>query len=398
MSDDTLKLIGDIRSAVESANAESKTIQAKLQETVNATSAESKEAIKVANAAAEKLATISANIVELEQKLGDKVIAGKEAPKTLSDVVLASDGYKNMAAGNTKTFRIEANTITGQEGSPPENSSVIVAPDRQSGIVPLPYRNLRIKDILPNASTSSNVIEFTRALARTNNAAETEEAALKPESALTFELATVNIRTIAHWIKATKQVLEDAPMLRNYIDVEMRYGVELRWDLQLLRGNGTNPNISGILDSGNFTAFTPTSGESSLDSVNRAIERVGTADFNATGIIMHTSDWHAIERLKVGASDDRYVVGDPLGVIRRVLWGLPVVITNNMSRGTFVVGAFDVSHTIWNRQGVTVEMSEQDDDNFQRNMVTIRAEMRGALATKRPTAVYAGLLYSGASA
>lgn len=398
MTDTAIKLVGEIQAAMENTQKEAAKIHAGLEQSINATSSEVKSIAKSLEEIATKVQAGATQVIELEQKLGEQVIKAKAAPKLLSDVILASDGYKAMAKGTQKKFRIEANTITGQEGSPPENSSVIVAPDRQAGIIELPRRNLRIRDVLPNAQTSSNVIEYTRATSRTLNAAETEEGALKPESDLEFELMSVNIRTIAHWIKASVQVLEDSPMLRNYIDNEMRYGVELRWDQQLLNGNGTNPNISGMLDTGNYTAFNATSGESALDSVNRAIALVEDADYSATAIIMHPADWHAIERLKVGASDNTYLVGNPLGTISRVLWGLPVVLTNQISRGRFIVGAFDVAYTIWNRQGVTVEMSEHDDDNFRRNLVTIRAEMRGALATKRPQSVYSGLLYAGASA
>src|SRR5690606_25349230 len=143
-----------------------------------------------------------------------------------------SEGFKafaNGSSGNQK-FRIEANTIIGQEGSPLENSDTLVAPHRLPGIIPGALRSLRVRDVLPSGVTSSNNIHYTRESAFTNDAAERNEGTQKPESALTFELVDAPVRTIAHFLKVSKQVLDDAPALQSYIDTRLRYGVELRFD------------------------------------------------------------------------------------------------------------------------------------------------------------------------
>jgi HK97 family phage major capsid protein len=61
-----------------------------------------------------------------------------------------------------------------------------------------------------------------------------------------------------------------------------------------------------------------------------------------------------------------------------------------MTQGKFMVGAMDVAAQVWNRQGTTVEMSEADDTNFQKNLVTVRAEARLGLAIYRPASVQYG--------
>lgn len=350
----------------------------------------SKEALNRANDLATQIGAISTQIVELEQKLSDDVIQGKEKIQTLGNMVIKSEAFKQYAAGNTSRFRIEANTIIGQEGSPPENSDTLVAPQRLPGIIPGAFRALRVRDVIPQGATSSNMVEYTRELAFTNNAAETAEGAAKPESAITFELTQAPVRTIAHFLKVSKQVLEDAVALQSYIDTRLRYGVDLRYDAQLLNGNGTGQNISGITKSGNFTAFTPTSGDTALDSINRAIYSVLSADYAATAVMLNPTDWGKIERLK--GSDNHYVIGNPQGIMGPTLWGLPVVVTNNLTAGKLLVGAFNISHQVWNRSGTVVEMFEQDEDNVQTNLVTVRAEARGCLATYKPASVYYGNL------
>jgi HK97 family phage major capsid protein len=389
---DPIELVGKISASMEQMKTDNAAAMAAITEASKSAGADAKAAIEKADELAKKVIAGSEQIRDLEQKLAEGVKAGKAAPETLGRMVIKSDAYKSFASGNQSKMSVMANTITGQSGSPASNSDVIVAPDRLSGIVGGAYRSLRIRDVLPSGVTTSNMVEYTRELAFTNNAAETAEGATKPESVLTFELASAKVATIAHWLKVSKQVLEDSAVLESYINNRLRYGVEKRYDEQLLKGNGTGQNISGIIDGGNFTAFTPEIGETALDSLNRMIEAVATADYAATGIIMHPADWHKIERLKVGTADARYVIGNPSGAMMPMIWGLPVVVTTAMTSGSAVVGAFDISHQIFDRVGVQVDMSESDDTNFQKNLLTVRAEARGCLATYRPASVYSGAL------
>lgn len=387
---DTLDLVKGINASIEKMESENKTVLASLQESTKNNGEMSKDAIAKADAAASEISKISASILDMEQKLTDNVKKGTASPETLGRMVTKADAYKQFASGEIQKMRVQANTITGQSGSPAVNSDTLVQADRLSGIVPGAFRSLRVKDVLPVGTTSSNAVEYTRELAFTNNAAETAEGAQKPESVLTFDLVTANVATIAHFIKVSKQVLEDAGALEAYIDNRLRYGVELHYDNQLLNGNGTGQNISGITNTGNHTAFTPVTGENALDSVNRAIQAVQVADYMPTGIMLNPADWHAIERLKVGTSDDRYVIGDPAAAIGNRLWGLPVVVTNNLASGKVVVGDFQNAYQVFDRTGVAVEMFEQDSDNVQKNLLTVRAEMRGTLATFVPAAVQYG--------
>ena len=390
MTDTTLDLVKGVQASIDKMETENKTVLASLQEATKNNGEMSKDAVAKADNAAAEIAKVSASILEMEQKLADKVKAGTASPETLGRMVAKSDAYKQFVNGNVQKMRVNANTITGQSGSPAVNSDTLVQADRLAGIVPGAFRSLRVKDVLPVGTTTSNAVEYTRELAFTNNAAETAEAAQKPESSLTFELVTANVATIAHFIKVSKQVLDDASALESYIDNRLRYGVELRYDNQLLNGNGTGQNISGITDTGNHTAFTPVTGENALDSINRMIEKVRLSEYMATAIMLNPADWHAIERLKVGTSDDRYIIGNPSSDMGNRLWGLPVVVTNRLASGKAVVGDFQMAYQVFDRQGVVVEMFEQDSDNVQKNLLTVRAEARGTLATFVPAAVQYG--------
>jgi len=397
-----MDIVAELKQAFEQYKATQAQALAGVNTLIKTQAEGTKEEVKAAMAQAEALAVkvtaMADRIVEMEQKLVAGIRSGKEAPKSLGALVVESDEYKAFASGKNskcritlaKGFSVFANTITGQEDSPATNHDTLIGTHRIPGVIPGAFRRLRVKDLIPQGNTISNMVEVTRELVFTNAAAETAEGAAKAEATLTFELYNAPVVTIAHWLKVSRQVREDAPALMSYIDTRLRYGVELREDQQLLAGTGVGQNLIGMCVSPNFTAFTPETGDNALDTINRVKYVIGNADYLATGIVLNPTDWGNIERTKVGTADDRYVVGDPRSAMGPFLWGLPVVVTPSMTAGKLLIAAFDIAFQLWNRQETVVEMSESDDDNFQNNLITIRAEKRCALAGYRPASVRYG--------
>lgn len=342
-------------------------------------------------------------LVALEQKaaLADNAGTVRAAvTKSIGQQVIENTEYKAYLAagakGKTPRFAVEVkNTIignvTGASGGP------LVQPDRQPGIIPGAFRTLRVVEALPTGRTDSNMVEYVREASYTNSAAEVSEGEAKPESVLTFEQVDAPVRTIATFIRATKQILADASGLQSYIDARLRYGVLLRLETQVIAGNGTSPNLSGMLDGGNFTAFTPETGENEFDAINRAKYAVIATDFEADTVILNPADWGAMERRKTGAQGDgaylsaisaAYVSG---GLTVSTLWGLRVVLSNTITAGTFIVLASSAVQ-VFVRDDVVVEIFEQDADNVTKNLLTIRAEMRAAFCVYRVAAIQSGLL------
>jgi len=353
-------------------------------------------AVALADKAAKDVQICADKIVAMEQKLTQKIIAGTEAPKTFGQILVEDPAYKAFASGQTQKCRItlkngfsaQNNTITGQSGSPSANVDTLVPTDRRPGIIPGAFRALRVKDLIPQGTTISNLVQFTRELVFTNNAAETAEGATKPESILTFEDYSAPVVTIAHWLKVSRQVKDDAPALIAYIESRLRYGVDLREETQIVAGNGVGQNLIGMLTSPNYTAFTPTSGDTEIDSFNRAIRALDDASYPATGVILNPVTWGGIERLK--DENKNYLVGSPFGAIVPTIWGKPIALTSSMTASKLLVAAFDIAFLYLTRAETVVEMSESDDTNFQQNLITIRAEKRGALGGLRPASVLYG--------
>lgn len=214
-------------------------------------------------------------------------------------------------------------------------------------------------------------------------AAPVAEAAAKPQSDLSLDLVDTPVRTIAHWIKASNQVLADIPQLQSYIDGRIRYGLEYVEEQELLAGDGTGQHLLGLIPQA--TAFDTSllkADDQQVDVLRRAILQVRIAEYAASAIVLNPIDWANIETLK--DSNGRYLFGDPGSSLQPNMWRLPVVDTNAMPAGKFMVGAFNMGAQVFDREDANVQVSTEDGDNFTKNLVTIRGEERIALAVFRP--------------
>ena len=300
---------------------------------------------------------------------------------------IKSARYADFAGGNMAKLRVEVkNTLTG--------SDTTVAPQRNAGIVGGAFLPFAMEALLPSTTTSSNAIEFTKEASFTNSAAEAAEGSAKAESALTWSLVNMPVSTVAHWIKISKQLAADAPALAAYVNTRMRYGVNQKVDTQLVVGDGTAPNISGTYDTGNFTAHGIANAAlgstlKKLVLIRKVMADLYAAGYPADAIVLNPADWATIEiELFTTAAGQTLHSVNEAGQPR--LFGIPVVQAIGMAADTFQVGRFSEAYMLYNREGVVVEMSDSDGDNFQKNLITLRAERRLALATEKPAAVRGG--------
>lgn len=371
----------ELKSWMEKANGE---IEAsKLME------AETKSAI-------EKLSTTATELTDKCLDLERKLAAGAEdgygnRQESAGQQLVKSDAFRSMASGSSKFARIEIKTAivnaTGQ-------NQPLVADMRVPGIINNPNRVLTIRDLLPVGRTASNLVQFTRENVFTNNAAPqysspARENVTKPESAITFTLANAPVVTLAHFIPVSRQVLDDAPQLQSYVDGRLSYGLKLEEEDQLLNGDGSSGNISGILDTGNFTAYNRSAtGDTSIDTLRKAITQAALSEYPVDAIVLNPADWETIELTK--ATDGQYIMANPVTMAGPQLWGKRIVATNSIASGTFLVGAFTMGAQVWDRMDAAVQISYEDGDNFKKNMATLLAEERLALTIYRPAAFISG--------
>jgi HK97 family phage major capsid protein len=260
----------------------------------------------------------------------------------------------------------------------------------QSGIFdPLGRRPLTLRAIVTVRQTTSDAVEYVRQLTRVNAAAPVAEATAttgasgtKPEGGFTFERVQELVRTIAEWVPATKRALSDAAQLRGIIDDELRADLAEVVDAQILNGNGTGENFTGLATvSGTQDQAWDTN---ILTTTRKARTKVLTPGRSVpTAYVLHPIDWEAIDLLQ--DNEARYYFGGPTVVGTPRLWGLPVVETEAATQGIGWVGEWR-RIVLWDREQATISVSDSHSDFFVRNMVAILGELRATMGVIRPAA------------
>jgi hypothetical protein len=226
---------------------------------------------------------------------------------------------------------------------------------------------------LPSSPTSDSKVSYMEETTTTSGAATVAEGAEKPESALSFTEREDDVRKIATHIPVTMEQLEDVNGMREYINSRLGDFVMAVAEQQVLNGDGTPPNISGILDR---SIQTQAVGSDPVpDAILDAIVKVqvnGGVDPNI--LIIHPNDYKAIRKLTT--TDGVYIFRDGN------VWDLPVLTTTRIAENTALVGYTGSTLVRW-RKGLTIALGHIDDQ-FTHNTVTILAECRLALQVFSP--------------
>jgi HK97 family phage major capsid protein len=330
-----------------------------------------------------KLNGLQAELREVEQKQAARA-AEPQRVKSYGEQIVESDLYKNlMAKGGRGTISMDLKQVTSTA------AGGLIRPLYETDIVALPQRRFTIRDLLPVIPIATSSVDYPKQASRTNNAATVAEAAAKPYSDYAWTNATAPVRVIAHLAKLTRQAMDDAPRLVGEVDAEMRYGLGLVEEAQILNGNGTGQNLSGIMTQATaYVAPFVISGATSLDMLRLAMLQAAMALYPADGIVLSQLDWARIQLQKT--TDGAYLFANPQGTVEARLWGLPVVDTPAMPVDAFLVGAFRFGATLYDRMGVEILISTENADDFEKNLATMRAEERIALAVKRPGSFIVG--------
>lgn len=386
MSQEILKALDGIEAKLKSFDEKA---QAEMA-TLGKVAGDTKTAIDTLGTQQRELAD---RLLQLEQKGALRGQEGNEGAKGEDSVGLQfvkTADYESFLRGGLRGRAVAEvkNTITNTVGNTPNGV--------RDGVVGGAFRALTLESLLTSLPTSDNAITYVRENVFTNSAAEAAEGAAKAESSITTTSVTEPVATVAHWLKISEQLAKDNRALAAYINTRMIYGVDVRVENQIIAGNGVAPNISGFTKSGNFTAhgYTAASLTSAgllnnrFDLIGKMIGDAAAGDYPADAILVNPTDWWTMRLAK--DSQNRYLLGDPGSSVPPSLFGLPVIASNAVVADTVLVGAFRLAATFYNREGVVVEMSNSDSDNFTKNLITIRAERRCMLAVERPAAIRYG--------
>ncbi len=318
---------------------------------------------------------------------------GAEKRQSIGARLVADAKFKEFAqsgsGGVRGKHRFSVNAAITSVDFPAESPS-IVEPDRLPGIQVAPKQRLFIRDLIPVGQTGAPAIFWVQQTGFTNAARVVSESTRKPESTIEYDSKITPVTTIAHTFKASKQILDDFKQLQSDVDREMRYGLKYVEEQELLFGDGTGVHLHGIVPQAE--AFAPAfvaDHHNRIDDIRLAMLQAQLARLPATGIVMHFIDWAKAELTK--DVNGQYIFANPLRLAGPSLWGLPVVATEIAEfEGNFLTGAFQGGAQIYDREEMNVEIATENEDDFVKNMVTMRCEERVALAVFRPEAFIHG--------
>jgi HK97 family phage major capsid protein len=326
----------------------------------------------------------------------------EQGPRDIGSYVVASDGYKSMLNGQSKGVTVEIKAAaTIDEGIIPAFSGgaglggQLVAPQLLPGIVPLKFQPLTIADLVAQGTTTSSSVSYVIEAAFQDLTATVLEKGAKPQLDLTLARRQDNVTKIANVAKVTDEMFQDASEFQSYLSNRMVFGVRRVEENQLLNGNGTAPNLQGILNrTGLATAVVTAAGLTALKAIEGIFNQItalrSTSFVEPDAIVIHPTDWQTI-RLGKDSQNQYYgggpftgAYGNPGPANVSELWGCKVVVTTAIAQGTVLVGGFQECAQVFRRQGITLEMTNSNVDDFVNNLITLRAEERLALAVYRP--------------
>ncbi|QHB37236.1 major capsid protein [Gordonia phage Gudmit] len=288
-------------------------------------------------------------------------------------------------------------------GASDTSGGAFVVTERTDIVEPLGRKELKIRDIVSVRRTTSDKVEYVAQTSHTNAAAPVPEATssaaptapgtagalvnnagggYKPEGAWAYEVRSADVKTIAEWVPATKRALADVAQLEGLINDELAADVREAEEGQILNGNGSGENFTGI---NNWSGIqTQTFSTNIFDTVRKAVTKARTVGrVNPTAVVVNPADAETIDLAK--DANNQYYYGGPFAISNRTLWGLPVIESETQAAGTALVGDFTKA-VVWDREQTTITMTDSHADFFIRNLVAILAEERLAFAVTRPTA------------
>lgn len=382
--------IATVKAAIDASAAEIKAAVAKATEEAGIAGRSANETRAELNALLSKWQAAETRLLDLEQREAGRAAGDKREQKDFATQFAESKAMDEVRGKQRPTASMEFKTAIINQ-FPPSANAPLVTPYRLPEIIRNPDRILRIRQLLPTMPVSNtNLIQIPKENVFTNNAGpqvgagsptQVENVA-KPESGITFTLQDVKIITLAHNIPASRQVLDDAPLLEAFIRQRLVYGLELEEEIEILTGTGTGEELNGLINQATAVSTSASGDDTKIDVVRRLITALQQDNFQPEAIVLNPSDWQDIELTK--DADGRYIFANPQNAAQPLLWGVPVVPSNTMTAGQVLVGQFSQAAMLFDRMTLTLELFREHSDFAAKNMVLMQAEKRVGLAVHRP--------------
>ena len=314
-------------------------------------------------------------------------LAGSEiAPESYAAQLTKDGAFKSWLASRDRRSRLvkqlQLRAAITSAGFP-------TMPARVPGITSTPLVPLRLRDFIPAIPVgAASAVEYVKGTLTNNAAIQQEEGDKKAESVSGFTAATAKILTVAHFSKASTQMVADVPALSQWLETQLIYGVELKEEAVLVNGDATAA-VDGLLTVATAppAAFVPTGTPTIIDKIGGGIAALLAAGFAPDTVVMNAADAFAARLVK--DSTGRYLWAPaPAGALSATSgWATQVVIAPSLAAGTAPVCALRQACFLADRETATVDIPYENEDDFVKNLVCFRAELRSGLAIPVPSGI-----------
>jgi len=298
------------------------------------------------------------------------------------------ENLEAFKASKGEGFTLDLKAV-GDMSSSGNLTGEVVAPERVPGIVSQPERSERVRDVLATGTTVSDTIRYIEETGTEGGPANVAEGAQKPQLDFDYEAKDAPVRKIATYLKVPEEMIADIPWLASTLStrgVDKLKNVE---DTQLLFGDGTGNNLTGLtVGASDYTDELADSNVNRFDVLRSAIKQIRVNEYKATAILLHPDDVFNMDITK--DSQGRYLLPNIFTGNTQGVKGVPIIESTFITADNFLVGDFQRGAMLFDRMQANVRFYEQDEDNAQKNMVTIVIEERLGLPIYRPSAFLHG--------
>ena len=334
--------------------------------------------------------------IEVENKKPTSEPVYKTKGEVFTDALNKSESLKAMKDGTSgnASLEIKADVLISSDFAGANSARDATGVMRVDGIKRDPSNITNMMGIIPVVNTDSNVVRFVKESAYTDNAGAVAEGSAPSDSEFELTAEDAVVQKITAVMTISQEMLDDTPGLSSYLSTRLPGKINSSIDDQLIGGSGSSPNLLGLLNGGTVFAAggfaNAIESAQELDVLYVAMNQLAIANFAATGIVLNPTDFHKIALLK--DTTNEYLRGNSLisadGFFR--INGVAVHMNNKLSAGNFIVGDFSQGSQVWQREGLRVDFGYENNDNFDKYLVSVRGIARIAHSVYLPNAYSRG--------
>lgn len=330
----------------------------------------------------------------VEEKASDE-----ETARTLGEFVVKAVGPRLMQLKGTRGASVATPEWLGRKGDTDTQKNPVSALPWSTEFIPglvTARRRLQVADLFSQGTTDTAAVSWLVEGALEGNVGFKAEDEAKPQFHVGDPVAvTSSYKKICGFVQYSDEMLEDFAFLVSEINGRGVYQLQLVEESALLNGDGSGANMLGVLKTSGVQTLTK-GNDSEADAIFKGISAIGrVSGYTADAVVVSPAVYEKL-RLAKDQNGQYYGGGMFSGqygqdglMLYPSLWGLTTVVTPAIGENEVLVGAFKNAATLYRRGGVRVETTTSHSDNFVRDVVTTRLEVRELLAVRQPLAFVA---------